>query len=395
MSGNTRPTVVVTGGSAGVGRAVAVAFGRRGWNVGIVARGRAGLAAAVDEVRAVGGRALGYRADVADPRAVDRAADAFAEEFGGIDDVWVNNAMVTVYAEVAQMSPDEFRRVTEVTYLGQVHGTLAALRHMRASDRGTIVHVGSALAYRSIPLQSAYCAAKSAVRGFVDSLRTEVAASPQPHPAYHGAAAAVNTPQFDWARSRLTRRLQPVPPIFQPEAIAEEIVRAAHDAPRELWIGTPSWLAILGAQAAPAFSDHYLARHGYRGETTDEPAERGRPDNLYDPADAHHDHGAHGRFDGQAKGRVVAADPMWLHVGMIAGRGWSAGLWPRPGGAGGRRCASLVIDEESGSPALRAGFSGTATETNWRGFPLPHLRGRVPRDAGRERGNHASGEVAP
>jgi NAD(P)-dependent dehydrogenase (short-subunit alcohol dehydrogenase family) len=324
MSGSTRPTVVVTGGSAGVGRAVAVAFGRRGWNVGILARGRAGIAASVEEVRAVGGRALGYRADVADAQAVDRAADAFAEEFGGID-VWVNNAMVTVYAEVAQTSPDEFRRVTDVTYLGQVHGTLAALRHMRASDRGTIVHVGSALAYRSIPLQSAYCAAKSAVRGFVDSLRTELLHHRSGIRLTMVQLPAVNTPQFDWARSRLPRRLEPVPPIFQPETIAENIVRAAHDAPRELWIGTPSWLAILGAQVAPAFSDHYLARHGYRGEMTGEPADRGRPDNLYDPADGRHDHGAHGRFDGQAKGRVVAADPMWLHIGMIAAAGLVGG----------------------------------------------------------------------
>ncbi|AWB25683.1 KR domain-containing protein [Methylobacterium currus] len=324
MSGTTRPTVVVTGGSAGVGRAVAVAFGRRGWNVGIVARGRAGIEAAVEEVRAVGGQALGYRADVADPAAVDRAADAFAQEFGGID-VWVNNAMVTVYAEVEHTTPEEFRRVTEVTYLGQVHGTLAALRHMREADRGTIVHVGSALAYRSIPLQSAYCAAKSAVRGFVDSLRTELLHHRSRIRLTMVQLPAVNTPQFDWARSRLPRKLEPVPPIFQPEAIAEEILSAAHDAPRELWIGTPSWLAIFGAQAAPAFSDHYLARHGYRGEMTSEAAERGRPDNLFEPVDARRDHGAHGRFDARAKGRVVAADPMWLHLGMIAAAGLIGG----------------------------------------------------------------------
>ncbi|BAQ44805.1 MULTISPECIES: SDR family oxidoreductase [Methylobacterium] len=324
MSGTTRPTVVVTGGSAGVGRAVAVAFGRRGWNVGIVARGRAGIAAAVAEVEAAGGRALGYRADVADPKAVERAADAFAEEFGGID-VWVNNAMVTVYAEVGQMTAEEFQRVTDVTYLGQVHGTLAALRHMKASDRGTIVHVGSALAYRSIPLQSAYCAAKAAVRGFVDSLRTELLHRRSRIRLTMVQLPAVNTPQFDWARSRLPRKLEPVPPIFQPEAIAEEIVRAAHDAPRELWIGTPSWLAIFGAQAAPAFTDHYLARHGYRGEMTSQAARRGRPDNLFEPVDAKRDHGAHGRFDAQAKDRVVAADPMWLHIGLIAAAGLVGG----------------------------------------------------------------------
>ncbi|TGD99776.1 SDR family oxidoreductase [Methylobacterium nonmethylotrophicum] len=336
MSRTTRPTVVVTGGSAGIGRAVAVAFGRRGWNVGILARGRAGIAAAVEEVRSVGGRALGYRADVADPLAVDRAADAVAEEFGGLD-VWVNNAMATVYAEVQDTTPEEFRRVTDVTYLGQVHGTLAALRHMREADRGTIVQVGSALAYRSIPLQAAYCGAKSAVRGFVDSLRTELLHHRSGIRLTMVQLPAVNTPQFDWARSRLPRRLRPVPPIFQPDAIAEAIVRAAHDAPRELWIGTPSWLAILGAQGAPAFTDHYLARNGYEGEMTDEPADRGRPDNLFDPLDSHRDHGAHGRFDAQATDGVVAADPMWLHLGMIAAAGLIGGAALAAGRRSGRR----------------------------------------------------------
>ncbi|ACL55462.1 SDR family oxidoreductase [Methylobacterium nodulans] len=311
-----RPRAIVTGGTAGVGRAVAAEFARQGYDVAVLARGRRGLDATVAELRRLGARALGIEADVADAAAVFRAADEAASAFGGID-VWVNNAMVTMYAPVQRTHPDEFRQVTAVTYLGQVHGTLAALRHMVPADRGTILCIGSALAYRSIPLQASYCAAKAAVRGFVDSLRSELLHDGSRVRLTMVQLPAVNTPQFDWARSVLPRRLQPVPPIFQPEAIARHVVRAARRAPREIWIGMPAWKAILGTMAAPGLIDRFLARQGYRGEMTDAPAVPGRPDNLFAPVDTAP--GAHGRFDARAHGRVVAARPSTLKAGLALG----------------------------------------------------------------------------
>ena len=256
---------------------------------------------------------MSHRVDVADAEAVMRAADETVAEFGGID-VWVNVAMVTIYAPVQQTRPDEFRRATEVTYLGQVHGTLAALKHMRRADAGTIVYIGSALAYRSIPLQSSYCAAKAAIRGFVDSLRCELLHDRSPIRLTMVQLPAVNTPQFDWARSRMPQKLEPVPPIFQPEAIARHVYRAAHHAPRELWIGFSTWKAILGNMVAPGWIDGYLARYGYQGEMTGRPARRDRPDNLFDPVDT--DPGSHGRFDDRAVSSVTAADPRWLKLGL-------------------------------------------------------------------------------
>ena len=267
------PAVVITGASAGIGRATALAFAQRGWSVGLIARGRERLESAAQAVERAGGRAVVLQADVADAEAVEEAAAHASASFGGID-VWVNNAMATIYSPIAGLSPAEVKRVTEVTYLGQVHGTLAALRHMRPRERGTIVQVGSALAYRSIPLQSAYCAAKAAVRGFTDSLRSEL--------LHEGSAIrltmvqlpAVDTPQFDWARSRLPRRLQPVPPIHAPEPVAEAIVRAALEAPRELWVGGPTVQAILGTMAAPGLLDGMMARRAWDGQMT---GERARP----------------------------------------------------------------------------------------------------------------------
>jgi len=317
-----RPTVVVSGASAGVGRAVAQEFARQGWNVGLIARGEVGLAGTIRDVQRLGGRPIAFAADVADPVAVQEVADAVARTCGGID-VWVNNAMVTVYAPVQETSPEEFQRVTDVTYLGQVHGTMAALKHMVPADRGTIVHIGSALAYRSIPLQAAYCAAKAAVRGFVDSLRSELLHDGSRVRLTMVQLPAVNTPQFDWARSRLPRTLEPVPPIFQPEAIARHVYRAALDAPRELWIGGPAWKAILGNMLIPGLIDRYLARHGYNGEMTDMKAQANRPDNLYDPVDT--DPGAHGRFDSRSSHHVAAADPRWLKFGIAAALGLAAG----------------------------------------------------------------------
>ncbi|MCP2081900.1 UNVERIFIED_ORG: NAD(P)-dependent dehydrogenase (short-subunit alcohol dehydrogenase family) [Methylorubrum zatmanii] len=313
-----RPTVVVTGASAGVGRAIAHEFARHLWNVSVLARGKAGLDGTVRDIENAGGRALAHRVDVADADAVMQAADETVRAFGGID-VWINVAMVTIYAPVQRTSPEEYKRATEVTYLGQVYGTLAALKHMQHRNAGSIVCIGSALAYRSIPLQSSYCAAKAAVRGFVDSLRSELLHDGSRVRLTMVQLPAVNTPQFDWARTRMPRRLEPVPPIYQPEAIARHVYRAAQTSPRELWIGFPTWKAIIGNMIIPGWIDGYLARHGYRGEMTSQAAIAGRPDNLYDPVDT--DPGAHGRFDDRSLTSVPAADPRWLKLGIAAALG--------------------------------------------------------------------------
>jgi NADP-dependent 3-hydroxy acid dehydrogenase YdfG len=305
-------TVVVTGASAGVGRATAIAFARNGFNVGLIARGLEGLEGAKRDVEAAGGRALVLPLDVADAEALSAAADRVVAEWGKID-VWVNDAMATIFSPVHEIKPDEFRRVTEVTYLGQVYGTMAALKHMRSRNRGTIVQVGSALSYRAIPLQSAYCGAKFAIRGFTDSLRSELEHDKCRVRLSMVQLPAVNTPQFDWARSRMHKRLQPVPPIYQPEAIAREIVRAARDAPRELWIGRSALKAIIGTLLLPRLGDRILATEGYGGQLTAEAARPDRPDNLFEPVSG--DPGAHGRFDTRAHRKVIGFNPTWLRVG--------------------------------------------------------------------------------
>jgi NAD(P)-dependent dehydrogenase (short-subunit alcohol dehydrogenase family) len=292
--------VVVTGASAGVGRATAVAFARLGCAVGLLARGVDGLEGAKHDVQSAGGRALVVPTDVADPEQVEAAAAAVEREFGRID-VWVNNAMVAVFSPVMQMKDDEFRRVTDVTYLGAVHGTRAALRRMLPRDSGAIVQVGSALAYRAIPLQSAYCAAKHALAGFTESLRTELLHDGSRVHLTIVHMPALNTPQFDWTRSRVPRRAQPVPPIFQPEVAAEAIVWAATHRRRELWVGWPTVEAIVGDKIAPGLVDRYLARVGYDSQQTDEPVDQDRPDNLWQPLAG--DAGAHGRFDERARDR--------------------------------------------------------------------------------------------
>ena len=298
MDGANREVVVVTGASAGIGRATARAFGARGASVGLIARGRDGLQGARREIEAAGGRALVVPADVADAEQVEAAADQVEAAFGPID-VWVNNAMVTVFGPVHALTAAEVRRVTEVSYLGTVHGTMAALRRMRPRDRGTIVQIGSALAYRSIPLQAPYCAAKSAVRGFTDALRCEL--------LHDGCAvhltmvqlSAFNTPQFDSARNHMDREPQPLPPIFQPELAADAIVWAAHQRRREVWVGWPAVEAILGNRVMPGVLDRMLADTAYEGQLSDQPLRPHRGDNLYQALPG--DHGARGRFSERAR----------------------------------------------------------------------------------------------
>lgn len=294
-----RPVVVVTGASAGVGRAVARLFAEEdGASIGLIARGRDRLEATAEEVRQRGGTPMVLPCDVADAAALDAAADAVERRFGPID-IWVNCAMATMLAPFLKMTPEEFRRVTDVTYLGSVHGVMTALRRMQKRDRGVIVQTGSALAYRSIPLQSAYCGAKHGVVGFIDSIRSELIHDGSRVRLSVVHLPAVNTPQFDWMRNRMPRRPQPVPPIFQPEVAADAIRFAAHHPRRELWVGRSSVKAILGQKVAPAYLDRMLARQGYGGQQTAEPAPHGRPDNLFDPVEGTHT--ARGRFSERAE----------------------------------------------------------------------------------------------
>ena len=336
--------VVVTGASAGVGRAVARAFGERGCSVGLLARGRDGLDAAAKDVEAAGGRALAVPTDVADADQVEAAAVLVEEHLGPID-AWVNNAMTSVFALFAEVTPDEFRRVTDVTYHGYVNGTRSALRRMVPRNRGTIVQVGSALAYRGIPAQSAYCGAKHAIQGFTESVRCEL--------LYEGSRVeigmvqlpAVNTPQFDWVLSRLPRRAQPVPPIYQPELIARAVVHMAEHPRREMWLTGTTIKAIVGNMLAPGYLDRRLGRTGVSSQQTSEPRDPDRPSNLWEPVPG--DFGARGAFDDRARSR----DPfVWaslhrraitisgltttagLAVAGLLGRGVTVRSHLRPGG---------------------------------------------------------------
>ncbi|RLK22369.1 short-subunit dehydrogenase [Micromonospora sp. M71_S20] len=312
-------TVVVTGASAGVGRAVAQRYAERGARLALLARGEAGLAAAERDCRERGASEVRtYRVDVADAGAVQQAADDVVDRFGGID-VWVNNAMVSVFAPAWEIPATEFRRVTEVNYLGTVHGTLAALRHMRARGRGAIVQVGSALAYRGIPLQSAYCASKHAVQGFNDSLRAELLHDCPGVKLSMVQLPAINTPQFSWVRTRLPRHPQPVPPIFAPEVAARAIVWAADHGPRELNVGGPTWRARLGDIVAPGLLDRKLARDGYDSQQTDTPIDPATwRDNLERPGDDERDRGAEGVFTARAHGHSAA---LWIgtHKPAVSG----------------------------------------------------------------------------
>ncbi|RJF95670.1 SDR family oxidoreductase [Noviherbaspirillum saxi] len=290
--------VVITGASAGIGRASAIAFARRGWRVGLIARGADGLEGARKDVEAAGGVALALCADIADHAQVEAAAARIEEEFGTID-VWVNNAMATIFCPFERIAPEDFERATRVTYLGAVWGTLAALKRMKPRDHGTIVQVGSALAYRSIPLQAPYCGAKSALRGFTDSLRSELIHDKSRVHLTMVHLSAFNTPQFDWGKTCMDKQPQPLPPIFQPELAAEAIFWASQHRRRELWVGFPAAKAILGTRIFPGLLDRMLARLAYSGQQTDRPVSADRQDNLYSAVPD--DHGAHGRFDQDAK----------------------------------------------------------------------------------------------
>ncbi len=317
-------TVAVTGASAGIGRATARLFGERGASVGLIARGQAGLDGAVRDVEEAGGKALAVSADVADYGQVTAAAEQIEEFFGPID-VWINVAFTSVFAPFAEITAEEFRRVTEVSYLGFVHGTMAALALMRPRGRGTIVQVGSALGERSIPLQSAYCGAKHAINGFTSSLRCELL---HENSGVHVTAVqmpAVNTPQFSWVRSSLPNHPQPVPPIYQPEVAARGVVFAAdHPRRRQYWVGGTTAATIVATRLAPALLDRYLARTGYRAQQTAQAVEPGRPDNLLQPADGRggHDGGSHGVFDDRSHGRSLQ---LWISQHARVSSGFLAG----------------------------------------------------------------------
>jgi short-subunit dehydrogenase len=304
MTGQKRTSspevVVITGASAGIGRAVVREFAKDGAHIGLIARGRDGLEAAKREVEAAGGRALVLPADVADAEQVDQAAERVEREFGPID-IWVNDAMAAVFSPVKKMSAADFRRVTEVTYLGFVHGTLAALRSMLPRDRGMIVQVGSALAYRGIPLQSAYCGAKHAIQGFTESLRCELIHDKSNVQITMVNMPAVNTPQHSWSKNRMPYRPQPVPPIYQPEVAARAVHYAAHNYRREWNVGLSTDIVTAGNAVLPGVGDYYLGKTGYESQMTDQRDDPGRPNNLYEPLPG--DWGAHGRFDDRATER--------------------------------------------------------------------------------------------
>jgi short-subunit dehydrogenase len=313
--------VVITGASAGVGRATVREFAKHGAWIGLISRGTDGLEGAQREVEAAGGRALVLPVDVSDAAQVEAAAERVEQELGPID-VWVNNAMASVFSPIKEMTAEEFKRVTEVTYLGYVYGSLAALKRMLPRDRGAIVHVGSALAYRSIPLQAAYCASKHAVLGFFASLRTELIHDKSNVHTTMVQMPALNTPQFGWVKSRLPHKAQPVPPIYQPEVAARAIYYAAHHPERREYY--PAWSsvkAIFGNKLVPSYGDHYLAKNGYDAQQHDGPEDPNRPNNLWKPVPG--DHGAHGAFDDRAtyssSELLLETHPKWLLTAVAAG----------------------------------------------------------------------------
>ena len=328
MKSNRQPEVVViTGASAGIGRATVRAYARRGASLGLLARGQEGLEGARREVEKLGGKAVVIPTDVADPDQVEKAAVQVEETFGPID-IWINNAMVSVLSPVKDMTAAEFQRVTNVTYLGYVYGTLSALRRMLPRDRGVIIQVGSALAYRAIPLQSAYCGAKHAVKGFTESLRSELIHEGSRVRLSMVHLPGVNTTQFGWIKNRLPYEPQPVPPIYQPEVMARAIVWSADHDRRELWVGMPTVKTIIGEKFIPGLLDHYLAEVAYTGQQTNIPVNPDRADNLFRPVPQ--DRGAHGTFDDQARSSSLqlwaSMNRGWLAVagvGCLLSLGWA------------------------------------------------------------------------
>jgi NAD(P)-dependent dehydrogenase (short-subunit alcohol dehydrogenase family) len=332
VSSNRRDVIVITGASGGIGRATAHRFARDGARIALLARGEHQLEATAREVRELGGEPLIVRTDVTDPKAVFAAAERVEQQLGPID-IWINNAMSTIFSRIQDVEPDEFRRATEVTYLGVVWGTQAALRAMRPRDRGVIIQVGSALAYRGIPLQAAYCGAKFACRGFTEAVRCELI-----HDRMHIHIGmvhlpGVNTPQFQWCLSKMEYRPRPVPPIFQPEIAADAIHYAAHHRRREIYVGNSSVQTIVGSAIAPGFLDHYLAHAAFEGQFTEQKHDPGRVSNLFHPAPT--DYGTHGPFDAQARSRdlvtrattrlgaagtrslLLLIGPLWLAIAVL------------------------------------------------------------------------------
>lgn len=308
QQGSRKGVAVITGASAGLGRACAREFAKSGYDVGLLARGKEGLEGAKREIEEMGRKAVYVQVDVADAQAIENAAVRIEQELGDID-VWVNNAMNSVFSPVKEMEPDDYKRVTDVTYLGQVYGTLTALKRMLPRDRGSIVLVGSALAYRGIPLQSAYCGAKHAIQGFYDSLRTELMHDKSNVKITMVQLPAMNTTQFGFVKSRLPNKPRPMGRIYQPEVAAEVIVYAAEHERREYRVGYPTLQAIIGNKIAPWYADYVLANTGFDGQQTDQPEDPNRKNNLYEPIPG--DHGAHGTFDKQA---TYTSPQVWLSL---------------------------------------------------------------------------------
>jgi short-subunit dehydrogenase len=376
--------VVITGASAGLGRAIARSFARQGARIGLIARGREGLEAAKRDVEELGGEGLVLQADVSDAAALERAADDVTAKFGPID-VWVNNAMTSVFSPLKDMTSDEFRRVTEVTYLGFVHGTMSALKRMLPRDRGTIVQVGSALAYRSIPLQSAYCGAKHAIRGFTDSVRSELIHDGSRVHITMVQMPGMNTTQFSWVKSRLSHKAQPVPPIFQPEVAADAVVWAAHHRRREMYVGFSTVQAMWGNKFIKSILDRYLAKKAYAGQQTSEPEDPKRPYNLWEPVDGRRDYGPTGssttgrKTGAGSSGSRGTGTECWLRRRFPLCRCWrcgetppvqggkGGGRWRRrsPRGAKSSRGATSISFFAPPSSSTNPGGGGTLNASTW------------------------------
>lgn len=334
-----RKVAVVTGAGAGAGRAIAQRFGEKGWRVALLARTQSRLEAAKAEIEQAGGEALVLPTDMSDAAAVFAARDRVIEAWGGID-VWVNAAMATVVGPIVDTKPEEYRRVTEVTYLGYVHGTLAALEPMRARDRGAIVQVGSALAYRAIPLQSAYCACKFAIRGFTASLHAELRHERSAITLSMVQMPGMNTPQFDWARNKMPRKYQPVGDVFDPDVAADAVWKAVETGAREYWVGGSAVQSIVGQMVSPTLLDMYLARAAWGPQLSDIPEDPGRPDNLMEPVPG--DQAARGRFGDKAKPKALILNPEHARIGLGA--------------------TGLLLAAGAGALALRRRRSASATD---------------------------------